>query len=60
MVPQEVRDAVGDMLSKDDLEMWWVSSIPVLDGRSPKDVWEEGNKKTVLDLIEEVKSGFSV
>ena len=60
MVPQEVSDAIDDLLNKDDLEIWWVSPIRVLDDRSPKDVWEKGDKKSILDLLEEIKGGFSI
>ncbi|MDP2668670.1 MAG: hypothetical protein Q8P07_02445 [bacterium] len=61
MIPQEVRDVLGDFgLDEYETEQWWTTPIRVLEDKTPKEIHEKGDTKRILDLLEEIKGGFSV
>jgi uncharacterized protein (DUF2384 family) len=58
-IPQEVRELVGGAMTLANLEKWWNSPHPMLNGLSPANVWLEGpaGQERVRSHIEAAKSG---
>lgn len=54
-VPEEVRSLIGDAIK--DVETFWNDKHELFSGKSPKEVWESGDKERVIDFILSAKSG---
>jgi hypothetical protein len=56
-VPDEIREAVGDALTPENLEAWWEARTRWFNGGSPRTAWEEGRRDEVMNFITAAKSG---
>ncbi len=56
-IPQEVVRAIGKALAQEELKEFWNNPHESLGGKSPRQLWERGEKNKVLQFIESAKSG---
>ena len=56
-IPEQIIKAVDKTLSQEELTEFWNNPHPLLDGKSPKRLWEKGDRNRVLQFIESAKSG---
>jgi len=57
VMPKEVETAIGHTMKEENIRKWWLTSHSLLGDKSPRDLWEKGDRKKVLDFIESAKSG---
>lgn len=56
-IPDEIRKAVGSALSEDSLQFFWNRPHKLLEGKSPKELWDAGEKQKLLSFIACAQSG---
>ncbi|MBU6414718.1 hypothetical protein KGQ34_00535 [Patescibacteria group bacterium] len=57
IIPGEIRKVVGNALSEDNLQIFWNQPHDLLRGKSPKELWADGEKQRVLLFIKSAQSG---